>query len=135
MKDIYAFIASIKERIWMYIRERDPSSLQTLLDGYQAFASFNNIAYVEDNPPFIYFNDYVAVMLGYTWCATWRSRALNQYYKDPIIALEKFFVYLEDFKRDMKDKDCKQMAEYLKDQGYKINFNFSYDREKNSKIN
>lgn len=123
-KNIYEYFDRIYQRPWMYLWKLDIQFLHIHSEWYRLFFVIHWIEQKEE-PSFRLFHDYIAVILWYESSTAWWANMLNEYYKDPKIALDKFFEHLDDFKRDMKWKNCLEIWEFLKSKWYELHYNFS----------
>jgi hypothetical protein len=98
--DIYNLIDRIRPRPAMYLGENSVSLLRAFLGGYMTAAYESQTSFVEENPPFGAFHDWVAMKLGYFESTSgWANMLLAAENGDETKALERFFVYLDDFKQ------------------------------------
>lgn len=98
--DIYNLIDRIRPRPAMYLGENSVSLLRAFLGGYMAAAFECEASFVEENPPFREFHNWVAMKFGYFESTSgWANMLLAVENGDEAKALERFFVYLDDFKK------------------------------------
>ena len=98
--DRYALIDKIRPRPAMYLGENSVSILNAFLGGYLTAAFEAGISLVDENPPFEEFHDWVAMRLGYYESTSgWSKMLLAAEGGNEAKALERFFVYLDEFKQ------------------------------------
>lgn len=98
--DIYNLIDRIRPRPAMYLGENSVSLLRAFLGGYMVAAYECEESFVEECPPFSDFHNWVAMKLDYYESTSgWANMLLKAENGDEAKALERFFVYLDDFKK------------------------------------
>jgi len=98
--DIYKLIDEIRPRPAMYLGENSVSFLRAFLGGYMRAAYEAQAPFAEENPPFSAFHDWVAMKLGYYESTSgWAKMLLAAEGQNEAKALERFFVYLDEFKK------------------------------------
>ena len=98
--DIYALIEKIRPRPALYLGKNSVSLLNAFLGGYMTAAYDAQISFVDETPPFGAFHDWVAMKLGYYESTSgWANMLLAAEGQNEAKALERFFVYLDEFKQ------------------------------------
>lgn len=97
--NIYTIIDQIRPRPAMYLGRLSVTSLENFLSGYAIALQEFNIEMTE-TPSFYDFHDWVAMKLGYyESTGGWCRMLLEAENQDEEKALERFFLYLDEFRQ------------------------------------
>jgi hypothetical protein len=102
-KNLYDYIDLTKERTALYTGEKSLSAMNSHILGYQMACFYKEI---EENliPEFGKFNDFVATYYNYEEStAGWKNIMLWENQNDELLALEKFYILLDQFRKKPED--------------------------------
>jgi hypothetical protein len=99
VRTVYELLDVVRQKSGLFIGDPSLSALSGFLDGFRRALTAVGNSFDEEEPPFLEFNDWVAVRYGFHQSTAGWKNMLVQSLGDEAMAHERFFTELDEFRR------------------------------------